>query len=1324
MLALVVALAGWALFFPVPLGWAVRLGLTRALPADQPLRVALESATFRWRWGAPTLAVELRGVDVTAQGRPLARWRELMVEVPKAGLWQRQFAPAKINLRDPFITVDQTAEGALALLASPPTAAPGAPPDLAMLAPVLPAPGAATIVVVEGAALQLRNAAGEVRLPFGEIRLTLTRRVEGPLGLELEVPLPGETATPRLTVRGTLDLVTRKGDFSLALPTFSTAAIPRVPGAPQLPFQGTVALDVAGHFDLARRSIADIAGGVVVSQAEVALPSDFAAEKIRVDRLELRGRVDVSTQHVVLETGRMRLGALDINVAELDVELGDRPKGRWRFEISGLKGAEMRRLLGAAPRARLPLSAEAIDVISLERLTLAGSAEVARDAAGVWSAQTFRCDGRAALELGHETLVSTWSAQQTAQGGDVTLEFSLPDFMPGRWPAPLLAGTPAGAIDVPLSLAARAVVSATGEPRSARLALTGAAGTVKSLQAGMPPLEVRRIEVRAESERFDRAWRLPIARLELANGAGVELADAHAEFSPSQIAVAGAAKATNLPGQFLALWLPADAWAPLTSRNLPPLEVAIDELTLRFKAAAAARPAGGWQPKSVAAEGGARIRLHAAQLGIDAHLTLPEGGSQIDATVTLSEFQPAQIGLVVGEGLTTDAFDFPVSLRASARVALDGKPTDAGLLLRVGTGRFKATPAFGGVAVPVQGLTLDAHYAPGAGRVDLKLLRLEAGGLRLDLTDVTATTASPHTVAGHVELAPFALRPLLALWPAQTQPELRSTVESSLRGGEFLGARFDWAVKLDPAAAPALSISRFTGEARLAAIDATHAAVPGPIAVGGVTVAIDYPRATAELRDVAVPGARLAFARAQVDRLDQPVPTANLTAKFETDLAAANRAWKFTPDDLVTGTIGGEMTSNAPFDLESAMLRVALDLERAEVKLPGFAKTLPGTMAAELRVAHPLANDRPLTADFSLETAAWLGAPLRLAGRATLAVGDHRPEHIELTTYEHGRTRLRASLRQPTATHREISVTGPYLNMVPLLRAGLAAADALAARPVAPAAVPTNAVPASAAPATTLKIDASIGEIEFGPGRNARAFELHSRLDRNWPTDFTLTTAAGADDALSATLNGPAERQVFKLSIGDASSWVQTLAAPWSEAPPAPGQFGSLIVQLAKVPTMVTGGAVAFDAEVRRGEPEWLIGRFQLRRATLIRAPHVLQLLALKSGRSLQDSPKIEDFSVGRLTLSRTSLSVADTAFIGSGLIDRIKVKSATYGLVDEALKVDGEYFGVGFDILGTRADPKIFLKDSNKLIRAIGSRNEFDFDTPAPPPKPAAPKP
>ncbi len=240
-----------------------------------------------------------------------------------------------------------------------------------------------------------------------------------------------------------------------------------------------------------------------------------------------------------------------------------------------------------------------------------------------------------------------------------------------------------------------------------------------------------------------------------------------------------------------------------------------------------------------------------------------------------------------------------------------------------------------------------------------------------------------------------------------------------------------------------------------------------------------------------------------------------------------------------------------------------------------------------------------------------------------------------------------------------------------------------------------------------------IAEVAFSPDQTARQLQLRTRLENNAPTSLALQATAGADNRLDVTLDGPANHQILKLKISDAAGWLRTFTAPWSATPPAPGQFGSLVLQLMKVPSIVSGGGVTAEADIRPGQTEWLSGRLRLTHATLVRAPRVLQALALKTGKSLQKSPLIEEFSLGQLTLSATELRVTDIALAGSGLIDSLKIKSAAYGLTDDKLYVDGTYFGVGFEVKNTLASPEIWLKDNNLLIRSLGTRNnsEYGFD-------------
>lgn len=1331
VLGLAAVLIGWGLLFPVHLGWAARLAIARALPADGPLQLGVEAVTFRWRWGQPALTVEVRGIAASARGRPLASLRELVVELPKSGLWRRHFAASQITLREPHLTLDLTPDGALAIVAPPspakPVAPPAGPPDLKPFALILPAAGESLRLTIEQLAVQLRTQAGEARVPFGRSETTLAHAAGGTLQLDLALPLMAGTPPPSFTARVSLDPRTGRTEFTVKLPAFATTDLPVLPGAPPLPLQATIALDATGHFDLATGKLTDVAGGVSVINGDVFLP-DPNKTKLRVERVELRGRADLGTQRAILETGRVRIGDLDINVVELETTLGATMQSRWQIEIAGLKGSAILPLLPADLRQRLPLSDEAINLLALTRATTRGTATVARDTAGAFSSKNIQAEGRVEIALGREPFVAMWSARQAEHAELLTLDVALPAFVPARWPAALLAGTPAGALDLPLALTAQATLTPAGEPRSARVAFTGAAGTLQPLQPGMPPLAVRSFEVRVETEQFDRAWRVPVARLELANGAIAELAGLQAALSPTQFTAQGELRASGLTGEFAAPWLPAGSLAPLVNFGLAPRDLGLSRITTRFTAKAIAQKGGGWQPAALTATTDLQLRLRAVPLALTAQVTLPESGSHVEATLDLAEVRVSQLGLPLVEGLTTAAFDFPVSLHASARANLKGELAAAGVRVLAGPGRVRTPPQFGDVDVALKSITLDASFDPVGKRAIVKTLAFDAGGLRANVGDLTATIAPPHVVSGRLGLEPFAMGTLLALWPASQQPELRRTVQTTLRAGEFLGAQFDFGVTLDPSAKPALNISRFQGTARLGQIEAQHSSLPGAVTIAGLKATVDYPQATLELEKLTVPGASVPAARAQVSALNTPAPTASLTASFEADLVAANQAWKFAAPGLLSGSTRGELSVQAPFTADPIDIRAALDLTRAKVTLRNFPDATPDVLSVSARLSHVLSADLAPTAEFSMSAGKWLDAPLALAGRVTLTAGDRRPSLIELTNYEHGRTRLQARVALPSATHQEISLTGAYLDLVPLLRAGLAAADALAARvPAASSPTPTAAAPATpAAPAvaTTMTLDVRVDQIEFGPGQNAAQFELRTQLKNNVPSALTFQALAGAGNALRADLAGPADHQVFKLTIGDAAGWMRTLTAPWSVTPPAPGQFGSLVAQLVKIPTMVSGGGVSLDMDLRPGETDWLRGRLRLTRATMLRPPRVVQLLALKSGNSFQKSPFIEEFSIGQVTLSKTLVSVSAISLVGSGLVDRLKVNSASYGLADERLKMDGEYFGVGFEVVGTRADPQIFLKDSNKLIRAIGVRNEFDFDEPAPKPAPKPPPP
>lgn len=1349
-------LFAWGVLFPVPLGWPARFALSRALPTDSPLQPNLESVTFRWRWGQPALAVELHRLTAAAQGRPLLEVADVTVEVRKAELWQRRFVPAHIRISAPRLTFDQTPAGALALLlptsvpvpttstlAAPATSAASATPapassnpasDLAALAALLPPPGETAKLTIAGFNVRLKNSAGETVLPFGLVETTVAQTKEGSVQLDLALPLTGGNAPPVLTLHSVLETRSGRATFSVKLPAFASADLPVLPGAPPLPLRATVAADFTGHFDIATSQVQDLAGGFTVSNGDVSLPG--SGTSLPIEKIEVRGRYDLRDQHAVLESARAKIGSLEINLDEFDATLAPELRARWKISLAGPKGSEVFPLLPAALRAKLPVSPEAFAAVAVDRFNSEGRVHLARNSTGAWISRSLETQGELRLALGREPFALNWKASHPAYTDAISAEVNATGLVPAAWPAVLTTGTPLAALDLPFSISARATLSPDFQPRSARVALTAASGQVKPLQPGLPPLAVRRVEVQVESEQFDRAWRVPLARLELDGGATAELLRAQAELTAGRAHAEGELRAENLSGAFAALFLPAGTWTPLTAASLAAEDLSLTELNLRF-AGTATSDAASWQLSTLSAAGDIQLRANSVPLTLSTRLALPDGGKEIEASVDLAEFRPSQLRLTLPGGLSTDALDFPISLKAVARTSVTGDLNSANAQLRIRSGRLKTPAAFGDLDLPVDRLALDATFDPKLQRAEIKTAHLSAGGVQLTLNDLTTHLAPPHVVTGRAELAPFSLATALALWPASQQPDTRRKIQSTIQTAEFAGANFEWNVAINPAASPAVTLSQVRGTARLRNLAASPAEVPGPVSVGNVTLALDYPRASVELLEVSAPGARLSSVRANVEALNSARPSAAVTASFAIDLAAANRAWRFASPGVLDGISRGELSVQAPFTAESIDGQVTLDLSQTKLPLPGFPNAAPAELKLTFRAEQLLTAKVPAIVDVSIATSNWLGAPLRLSSRTELTANARQPTLIELKTYEHGLTRLQGKFHQPDARHQEISLTGSTLDLVPLLRFGLAVADGFAVTPppAAPAATlgsttivtptPTLATPPLAPPAPAVNLDVQIDQVVFGPGETAQNFQLSTRLENNWPTKLTLQALAKDSNSLSAELSGPAERQKLNLTIGAAADWMRTLTAPWAAAPPAAGQFGSLITQLMKVPSIVSGGGIVAAAEIRRHEKEWLQGSFKLSRATLVRAPRVLQLLALKTGKSLQKTPLIEDFSIGKLTLNPDEVKITGVALAGSGLIDRFKITSANYGLGDDRLYIDGEYFGVGFEIKGTRAKPEFWGKDSNLLIRSIGTRKEnfgFDEDT-EPAPKSPAPK-
>jgi len=160
---------------------------------------------------------------------------------------------------------------------------------------------------------------------------------------------------------------------------------------------------------------------------------------------------------------------------------------------------------------------------------------------------------------------------------------------------------------------------------------------------------------------------------------------------------------------------------------------------------------------------------------------------------------------------------------------------------------------------------------------------------------------------------------------------------------------------------------------------------------------------------------------------------------------------------------------------------------------------------------------------------------------------------------------------------------------------------------------------------------------------------------------------------------------------------------------------------LAQIPALLGGGRFELEGDLRPvNRSRWFDGQCKLENIVIRQPPRILKLLALKSGKRLRENPVIREISVGRLFVS-DSLVALENIKSDAVSLDHLKLSFIRYGLVNESVHIDGQYAGIGFEVLGTRADPQIFLRN-NLLVRAIGSEQEFVFDdvtTGAPPPPP-----
>jgi hypothetical protein len=377
-----------------------------------------------------------------------------------------------------------------------------------------------------------------------------------------------------------------------------------------------------------------------------------------------------------------------------------------------------------------------------------------------------------------------------------------------------------------------------------------------------------------------------------------------------------------------------------------------------------------------------------------------------------------------------------------------------------------------------------------------------------------------------------------------------------------------------------------------------------------------------------------------------------------------------------------------------------------------------------------LARIRASSSDF-------YGGPFGVSAEATILNSTSRLESVSVSRFQLGRNNLGMELTNPAPGRYELAVRGRELDIAGLLRLAApfisnapsapvevrAAAPRTsrkesASKPHAPPGAPAEATKASPS-FPELRATVAIDAVDLGGGHTVRDLTLSTRIVDDLPQELSLHGLANGTNLLDLAIAPNGDRQSVKLTIADATGWLQLLLQPFREVALPASTVTVLADNLGRIPVLFSGGRLELAGDLRLRTPARLFdGQFKLADTVIRQPPRVLRLVALKSGKRLRENPLIKEISASRLFISDRLVALEGIKSDGASLA-YLNLNFLRYGLADEALHLDGRFAGVGFEVLGTRAEPQVFLKN-NLLIRSIGVPQEFAFgDAPvaAPPP-------
>lgn len=1230
------ATAGIAAFLPLPLGplvdWFARTAIS-----DPQLRVTVDAATVKWRFGEPELLLELEGLRVRNDDEPQAVVATTRLRFLKANLWRGRFIPLRVELLDAHL-----ASGAISERKPHDRLRPDAGPAetakraaaLADALDVMFADQAAALHVrVERLWLDARDGETGGRWFFPLINVNaerLGRTVEARVAVQLESP----HGKVEVSATAAIDVDRQQARLDLKAPTFGYRRGFGVARLPRMQAEIAIGANVSAEFDLAAGALISASGAIQVAESRLWWSGLDRPFELLPAELRLSAGGEPLTAELRAEL--VERGGAVLTIEPLRVQLGWPFRATGRVALRNLSLADAGTLFSAGLTDDVGRYAAALPTLRIAEARCEAELDLGPRTISALA-------GSLTVAKGADAQTVHWAARAAANGG-TAWEVDFPAINPTEW---ALAAGVKGLATLDLPVSARI----TGSTNPSDGTWTGAAnvsagpGTIGFGNEDGGSIGVRQAALAIEFSQNVGRVHVSSAHFDLSGPrVEVEALDISGFGGPS-LRLSGGLRVENLSAGWCDRLRGGDVMGALAKIGMAAESVAVARFDGRIECGVHNAPDGSWHLAAGRMQSESVVRVGAASLSVRANATAAESG-RFDAAIEVAPFRLSLLaGAIPAFAQTLSACDFPVGLQVAGEGAWSLGCERLRFSLAGGPGVIRDLVKRG------SDIALRAVSIEGSASGDWETVVVASAmaelqsGLLLRGQNVSWKRAGEIT--GVVELGEGPLEPFVPWLPDTTPPST-----GRLRGGRlaFGFARGDGDSRL-------WRLTRLYGHTGVGSLACSLPQL-GRMTVGEAELRINYPQAHLTLAGVSIPG-------------------------------WLSRGWSLAAD-----------LKNAA---EEMRIKAALRPEPVEAARHGeYGSSILGEQLTVEATLHGFRRAR-----IEVRSSSFLQHPLELAGQIEWASAGTFAARLERFAF--GPTSLTGSIRQQGGRGWDVEAHAQRIDLRQLAgAASILLAEHEAAAPYRDAGMPRDLDrPPGARPSGALDFKFAADRVEFGDQREGRSVHLSGRW-QDGPGPLVFTGIEGPANRLTLSL-GAVGRQSVNLSVDNAADWITALTAPFRETWLGREYGGSLLAHSGYATGAVASGAVELEGHLIDGKR--FAGRVEVRHATLRRTPKILQMLAFKSRRSLGREPLIERIDVPRLLVDEHAISCGGATLAGAGLVDRLTVRSLACNLDDGRLTVDGDYFGVGFQVLGTRAEPQVYLKDDNLLVRTFGEPNEFDFE-------------